>query len=171
MTKRMFKLTLLIGWMLLIFLFSNDTGEVATKKSDGLIIGTIEFLLERDLTDAEKIKYIDWFVTPVRKGAHLLVYFVLGYLMISTLKEFRLVDKRTYIFAVILCVLYSISDEVHQYLVPGRSAGVIDVLIDTVGSSLGVWNWANKYKLKTRKIELKLLRKRKKVKKQVDSNE
>ena len=65
MTKRMFKLTLLIGWMLLIFLFSNDTGEVSTKKSDGLIIGTIEFLLERDLTDAEKIKYIDWFVTPV----------------------------------------------------------------------------------------------------------
>ena len=45
------------------------------------------------------------------------------------------------------------------------------LLIDTVGSSLGVWNWANKYKLKTRKIELKLLRKRKKVKKQVDSNE
>ena len=91
--------------------------------------------------------------------------------MISTLKEFRLVDKRTYIFAVVLCVLYSISDEVHQYFVPGRSAGVIDILIDTVGSSLGVWNWANKYKLKTRKIELKLLRKRKKVKKQVDSNE
>ena len=125
MTKKMFKLTLLIGWMLLIFLFSNDTGEVSTKKSDGLIIGTIEFLLERDLTDAEKIKYVDWFVTPVRKGAHLLIYFVLGYLMISTLKEFRLVDKRTYIFAVILCVLYSISDEVHQYFVPGRNAGVI----------------------------------------------
>ena len=171
MTKRMFKLTLLIGWMLLIFLFSNDTGEVSTKKSDGLIIGTIEFLLERDLTDAEKIKYVDWFVTPVRKGAHLLIYFVLGYLMISTLKEFRLVDKRTYIFAVILCVLYSISDEVHQYLVPGRSAGVIDVLIDTVGSSLGVWNWGNKFKIKTRKNEIRMLKKRKKVKKQVDSNE
>ena len=171
MTKKLIKLLLVVAWMALIFVFSHDTGEVSTKKSDGIIINTMEFLLERDLTDAEKIKYIDWFVTPVRKGAHLLVYFVLGYLMISTLKEFRLVDKRTYIFAVILCVLYSISDEVHQYFVPGRNAGVIDVLIDTVGSSLGVWNWANKYKLKTRKIELKLLKKRKKVKKQVDSNE
>lgn len=171
MTKKMFKLTLLIGWMLLIFLFSNDTGEVSTRKSDGLIIGTIEFLLERDLTDAEKIKYVDWFVTPVRKGAHLLVYFVLGYLMIYTLKEFRLVDKRTYIYAVILCMLYAISDEVHQYFVPGRSAGVIDVVIDTVGASLGVWNWGKKFKLKTRKTEIHFLRKRKKKKKQVESDE
>lgn len=171
MIKRMFKLTLLIGWMLLIFLFSNDTGEMSTKKSDGLIIGTIEFLLEKELTDAEKIKYVDWFVTPVRKGAHLLVYFVLGYLMISTLKEFRLVDKRTYIFAIILCMLYSISDEFHQSLVPGRSAEVIDILIDTVGSSLGVWNWARKFNLQTRKIELKLLKKRKRTRKQVNSNE
>lgn len=171
MTKKMFKLTLLIGWMLLIFLFSNDTGEVSTKKSDGLIIGTIEFLLERDLTDAEKIKYVDWFVTPVRKGAHLLIYFVLGYLMIYTLKEFRLVDKRTYIYAVILCMLYAVSDEVHQYFVPGRSAGVIDVVIDTVGSSLGVWRWGKKFKLQTRKTEIQFLRKRKKKKKQVESDE
>ena len=171
MTKKMFKLTLLIGWMLLIFLFSNDTGEISTKKSDGLIIGTIEFLLERDLTDAEKIKYVDWFVTPVRKGAHLLVYFVLGYLMIYTLKEFRLVDKRTYIYAVILCMLYAVSDEVHQYFVPGRSAEVIDVVIDTVGSSLGVWRWGKKFKLQTRKTEIQFLRKRKKKKKQVESDE
>ena len=171
MTKKMFKLTLLIGWMLLIFLFSNDTGEVSTKKSDGLIIGTIEFLLERDLTDAEKIKYVDWFVTPVRKGAHLLVYFVLGYLMIYTLKEFRLVDKRTYIYAVILCMLYAVCDEVHQYFVPGRSAEVIDVVIDTVGSSLGVWRWGKKFKLQTRKTEIQFLRKRKKKKKQVESDE
>ena len=171
MIKRMFKLTLLIGWMLLIFLFSNDTGEVSTKKSDGFIVGTIEFLLERELTDAEKIKCIDWFVVPVRKGAHLLVYFVLGYLMISTLKEFRLVDKRTYIFAIILCILYSISDEVHQYFVPGRSAGIVDVAIDTVGASLGVWKWASKFKLETRKTELKFLKKRKKKRRQVDSNE
>lgn len=171
MTKKMFKLTLLIGWMLLIFLFSNDTGEVSTKKSDGLIIGTIEFLLERDLTDAEKIKYVDWFVTPVRKGAHLLVYFVLGYLMIYTLKEFRLVDKRTYIYAVILCMLYAVSDEVHQYFVPGRNAGVIDVVIDTVGAGLGVWRWGKKFKLQTRKTEIQFLRKRKKKKKQVESDE
>ena len=169
MTKKMFKLTLLIGWMLLIFLFSNDTGEVSTKKSDGLIIGTIEFLLERDLTDAEKIKYVDWFVTPVRKGAHLLVYFVLGYLMIYTLKEFRLVDKRTYIYAVILCMLYAVSDEVHQYFVPGRSGEVLDVAIDTIGSCLGIWNWGYKWKMRERRKELNLLRQRRK--KQVKNNE
>lgn len=165
----MFKLTLLIGWMLLIFLFSNDTGEVSTKKSDGLIIGTIEFLLERDLTDAEKEKWIGYLVVPVRKVAHVITYFILGYLMISLLKEFRLIDKRTFIFAIILCILYSISDEVHQYFVPGRSGEVVDVGIDTIGSCLGIWNWGYKWKMRERRKELNLLRQRRK--KQVKNNE
>ena len=91
--------------------------------------------------------------------------------MIYTLKEFRLVDKRTYIYAVILCMLYAVSDEVHQYFVPGRSAGVIDVVIDTVGSILGVWRWGKKFKLQTRKTEIQFLRKRKKRKRQVESDE
>ena len=162
MTKKLIKLLLVVAWMALIFVFSHDTGEVSTKKSDGIIINTMEFLLERDLTDAEKEKWISYLVVPVRKGAHIITYFILGYLMISLLKEFRLIDKRTFIFAIILCILYSISDEVHQYFVPGRSAGVIDVVIDTVGAGLGVWRWGKKFKLKTRKTEIHFLRKRKK---------
>mgnify|MGYP003298480280 CR=1 FL=1 len=99
--------------------------------------------------------------------SHIISYFILGVLMVSLLKEFRLVDKRTFIFAVIMCILYAISDEVHQYYVPGRSGDVVDVLIDTVGSILGVWYWASKWKYKERKRELQLLRKR--VKKVVPS--
>ena len=34
--------------------------------------------------------------------------------------------------------LYACSDEIHQLFVPGRSGNILDVLIDTVGASVGV---------------------------------
>ena len=42
----------------LIFSFSNDSGSVSTKKSDGLIINTIEIIIGRDLSAFEKEKYL-----------------------------------------------------------------------------------------------------------------
>ena len=164
MVKKMLKLLLVVAWLALIFVFSHDTGEASTKKSDGLIVSTIEFLLERELSDAEIVKWTNFFVVPVRKGAHLFSYFILGYLMINLVKEFRLIDKRTYIIAFILCVLYAISDEVHQHFVPGRSGEILDVGIDSIGSCLGVWYWSSRYKFRERKKELQLLRQRRKKK-------
>lgn len=38
----------------------------------------------------------------------------------------------------IFCVLYAVSDEAHQYFVPGRSSDVHDVLADAVGAALAL---------------------------------
>ena len=38
----------------------------------------------------------------------------------------------------LVCVLYAISDEVHQLFVPGRGAQVKDVFIDSAGAIVGV---------------------------------
>ncbi|MGV8147186.1 MAG: VanZ family protein [Alkaliphilus sp.] len=38
----------------------------------------------------------------------------------------------------LVCVLYAISDETHQIFVPGRSAQVSDILIDSVGAAVGI---------------------------------
>jgi len=38
----------------------------------------------------------------------------------------------------VFCVLYAISDETHQIFVPGRSAQISDVLIDSVGAIVGI---------------------------------
>ena len=40
--------------------------------------------------------------------------------------------------ALIVCVLYAISDEVHQMFVPGRGPGIKDVLIDSAGATVGI---------------------------------
>ena len=52
------KLSLVILCMALIFIFSSDTSDTSTKKSDGVIIKSCEFVLRRKLTDKEKEKYI-----------------------------------------------------------------------------------------------------------------
>jgi len=42
--------------------------------------------------------------------------------------------------------LYGVSDEVHQYFVPGRSMSIADAIADLVGASIacGVWYWRKK---------------------------
>ena len=44
-------------------------------------------------------------------------------------------------------MLYSISDEIHQIFVPGRSCELLDVFIDTCGSLIGIISC---YKYKSR---------------------
>lgn len=70
----------------------------------------------------------------VRKLAHFTEYFVLGILVANML---RYCDKKVYI-GVIICAIYAISDEVHQLFVLGRSCQLLDMVIDTIGSSVGI---------------------------------
>ena len=46
--------------------------------------------------------------------------------------------KNSVIWTLILCVVYAISDEVHQYFVPDRAFAVTDIMIDTAGSIFGL---------------------------------
>ena len=123
--------------MTLIFFFSNDTSSSSTKKSDGLIIRISEIVLNRKLSKDEKIKYIDTFVTPVRKSAHFIIYLILGLIFISLLKEYNILDKKSIIYTVIFVFIYACSDEIHQLFVSGRSGEILDVLIDTTGGFIG----------------------------------
>ena len=94
MIKKLIKLLLIILWMGLIFSFSNDSGVVSTKKSDGFIIRTVETILGRDLSDVEKEKWTAYLVVPVRKGAHVGVYFILGLLVVSFINELYLFNYK-----------------------------------------------------------------------------
>ncbi len=46
-------------------------------------------------------------------------------------------EKRLFAFAVVLTVLYGVSDELHQSFVPGRSSDPYDLLADVAGALLG----------------------------------
>ena len=136
--RKIIKIILVVLWMGLIFMFSNDTGVASTKKSDGVIVRTVQKIIGRDLTSKEKEKVLTYLVVPVRKGAHLGVYLILGFLMISLVREYLDINTKALLTALFICILYACSDEVHQLFVVGRSCEVKDMIIDSVGSGVGI---------------------------------
>lgn len=50
----------------------------------------------------------------------------------------RPIPARRLRWAWIFCVAYAVSDEAHQYFVPGRSSDVRDVLADAAGAALAL---------------------------------
>jgi len=71
----------------------------------------------------------------LRKIAHLTEYAILGALLVRALARPWL--------AILLGALYATSDEIHQHFVRGRHAAWYDVVIDTVGVTIGVVAWRN----------------------------
>lgn len=136
--KKVINIILIILWMGLIFVLSNDTAEESSKKSDGLIVRCVQDIIKRDLSTKEKEKVLKYLVKPVRKSAHFFLYFVLGILIINLFKSFELFNYKTILLAILLCFLYACSDEIHQLFIKGRSCEVRDILIDTIGSLSGI---------------------------------
>ena len=127
MKKIIIKILLVILWMIVIFCFSNQVSDDSTKLSNGLIKSTI-CKVSKDCD-----KTINKTFKPVRKCAHFCVYLILGLLVMNCFN----INKKYIIYSLIICLLYSISDEVHQIFVPGRSCELLDIIIDTSGSFLG----------------------------------
>ena len=59
--------------------------------------------------------------------------------MMSLMSTYKLKQNKRIWTSLIVGVLYASSDEIHQYFVPGRSARVFDVMIDSAGVCLGIW--------------------------------
>jgi len=75
---------------------------------------------------------------------HIIEYSILGLLLIGSLSGTKKNERYMIILAVSIAILYGISDEIHQFFVPGRYCDIIDVLADSLGSVIGVMvgNWS-----------------------------
>lgn len=140
------KWLLLIGWMLVIFLFSAQTGEQSSGSS-----GLVEQLLSifsfiPDYIFGLELQFL------IRKVAHFTEYFILYVLMFNVIIEYQLL-KKSLIYALIGVFLYACTDEIHQAFVPGRACTFIDVLIDTSGGVVAmIFIWMiNQIQLKIKK--------------------
>ena len=73
------------------------------------------------------------------KLLHIAEYAIFGFLLARAAKNSSALRLRTNFrsFAVIFAVLYGLSDEWHQYFVPGRQAEMLDIIADGIGAFLG----------------------------------
>ncbi len=76
----------------------------------------------------------------LRKGAHLVEYAVLTFLLWRALSNsFKIDLVWLYSLSAGISILYAISDEIHQSFVPTRGPRVMDVLIDSIGAVIALW--------------------------------
>ena len=74
------------------------------------------------------------------KSGHSIGYAMLSGVILRALSGGRLsgVTWPRCVAAIVLATLYGVTDEFHQWFVPGRSADPFDVLADFVGATIGV---------------------------------
>ncbi|WP_281391318.1 VanZ family protein [Alkalicella caledoniensis] len=119
---------LLFLWMVVIFTGSSQTqldspGLFQRLLGDELPQIT-DFLAQNDF----------W----IRKVGHGFVYFILTLLAYWAFSKYSpyYVSGRPLLWAVAFSVIYAISDEYHQTLVPGRHGVYTDVIIDSIGVAM-----------------------------------
>lgn len=64
---------------------------------------------------------------------HFIVFFLFAFFFLASIKGKGKIKIKYLIIAIIISVLYALSDEFHQSFVPGRDAGIKDILTDTAG--------------------------------------
>ena len=137
--KKTISVISLILWMIIIFSFSSADANKSTGTSDKVMTTMIEIkdkITDQETPISEKEIIVKNSSFYVRKIAHITEYLILGLLMFNALKQFNILNIY---YAIILCILYSCTDEFHQLFINGRSGSFRDVLIDTIGILLGTY--------------------------------
>ncbi|OYT54012.1 MAG: hypothetical protein B6U72_03850 [Candidatus Altiarchaeales archaeon ex4484_2] len=69
---------------------------------------------------------------------HIIEYSILGFLLHALISSTRDCTRaRVFVLAVLLASLYGLTDEIHQFFVPGRICGLEDLVADTLGALIG----------------------------------
>lgn len=143
---------LAIIWMGVIFMFSaqvSDESKSSSNKVTSAVVNTVISIKKENISEEKRQKIIEDKTFIVRKTAHFTEYFILGLILILYLQTKEKLATKYIILAIIFCVLYATGDEIHQLFVDGRSCKIMDILIDTCGSSLAILGFTSIYKLTT----------------------
>lgn len=138
---RILSVVLLISWMIMIFNLSAENAKASSRTSGIIVDKAIAILVPEyeSLSNTEQHDIRENFQFIIRKAAHFTIYGILGvlaFLSMATYKNIPLVFR--FLSPALVCLIYSVSDELHQRFVPGRSGELRDILIDFCGSLIGI---------------------------------
>lgn len=128
-----------IFWMVFIFGMSGQQGDDSGALSSKVCETICQIFVKNysSLPGEEQMDLIQKIQYPVRKGAHVTEYAILGMLLCGVFFHEKN-SVRNSLFVIIIGFLYALLDEFHQTFIPGRAGQIKDVLIDTGGVLLGV---------------------------------
>lgn len=127
--------------MYIIFSFSAQDGTTSTALSYNVslkLVSAADRALDLELTATQTNRCISKIHYYVRKLAHITEYFLLAVTISIPLYVYGIRGIWIILTSGILCVGYAALDELHQLFISGRGATVKDVLIDSIGSLIGI---------------------------------
>ena len=142
MQRTLFRITMLILLVLTfisIFNFSNQDGQASSGLSKKVARKIVDvFPYTKNLSEKTKNKIVEKTQPIIRKGAHLSIYTLVGIFIMSFISTYKIHLKYKFLISILVGLVYASSDEIHQSFIPGRTASIIDVGIDTLGVTLGI---------------------------------
>lgn len=133
MNKRLIWWLLTLIWCYVIF-FQSSKPAVESSSESTMIVDLINRHFKGSFGYGKVVVSENF----VRKSAHFLEYYILGSLLfMSFLRRDKLF--KTIYFAALSGLFYALSDEIHQYFVPGRAMRLLDVVIDSAGLFTGIY--------------------------------
>jgi len=126
--------------MIIIFLFSAR--PAANSNDSSKIIAAQVLELYEDITNNEidvntSESILDKLNHIIRKSAHFLEFALLAWCCGLHLAVLKLGTRNLFVYAILFSAAYALTDEIHQYFVPGRSCQLSDVLLDSCGATTG----------------------------------
>ena len=125
--KKVIAWLLFVSWLILIFYFSNQPGSISSDLSNNVLKTILNNLAISNFTVLAGI---------LRKLAHFSEYFILSFLTLNLVKQYKIVSPYDFILVMFFCFFYASSDEFHQLFIENRTASFLDVLLDYSGSLL-----------------------------------
>jgi VanZ family protein len=147
--ERVWRYGPLLLWMLFIFLAS--TAQLSASNTSRIIRPLLLWLYpgisEENLAFAHFI---------VRKLGHLTEYAILGLLAARAFikSSHQLLRRRWFLSALLLVIIYALSDEFHQSFVPERTGTIYDSFIDITGGFIALLLLLIRRKIKRKGREL-----------------
>ena len=121
---KIFSAVLMIAVMVTIFILSAENSKDSAETSNIIIIWLSQFF---GYETSQEI---------IRTAAHFCEYAGLGFSVINFLYSFK---KTVHpVLSVIIAWGYALSDEIHQFFVPGRAFQLIDLTVNFFGILLGI---------------------------------
>ena len=132
------KIILIIIWMITVFSFSNQGATESGHTSEKVTKIIVDIVVNDKKEEENKVQIAKKIENTVRKFAHYTLYTIGGFLIMNYAYTTEKTKKQQIIGSVLFGAFYAVTDEAHQYFVPGRSAQITDVGIDTLGVITGI---------------------------------
>ena len=116
MKTKIILIILIILWMVTVFLFSNQKGEISGNTS-GKFIKVLAKIFAKNPSE----KQIERMQLPIRKLAHFTIYAIGGVLAILLLNQFEISFLQKIMYSQLIITIYAITDEFHQYFIPRKN--------------------------------------------------